>query len=85
MKFNTYNIIGDESYVVHFSLAGSTPTRVSTGLWLDDATSSCDQRPQQYWNATMDICLAHGQTLAKIYCGIETFVKDHPQCKCDVA
>ena len=32
-----------------------------------------------------DICLAHGQTLAKIYCGIETFVKDHPQCKCDVA
>ena len=31
-----------------------------------------------------DIWLAHGQTLAKVNFGIEAFVNDHPQCKCDV-
>ena len=69
MEFNTYNIIGDEAYVVYLSLACSTLTRGSTGLRPDAAIIICgqspQQSPQQYWNAIMGICLAHGQTLAK--------------------
>ena len=42
VEFNTYNIIGDEYYVIYISLLGSTLTRGSTGLRADAAIISCD-------------------------------------------
>ena len=71
----TYNISKDDPILL-ISLLQIAPQQ--EGLRPDAATFSCDQRPQQYSNATLGICLAHGQMLTKIYSGIETFVNDHP-------